>query len=915
MSLSNLISYYKSCYQADNRTQILNNFLSNSKVEHRKFVEGAEEMLTGFLPHLPIEEEYAQTLKKTISIYQKEKELVYCSFFILGKEQNFGKRVSKIVAPLFIYPAEIIKQNDLYYIKADLTEQRINFEILNQIHEDNDNNSKFFEELFNIVQNKDLDLHLVADFTKILNKYIDNLDTSQLFTYPELYPEKKLKRLTQPANLDENNFKIVPASGIGIVKKSPATLGVINELNEICRSNSFSHPIHAIFEGAKFKYSEAKLGYITEGLNSAQLKILKNANTFPFNIVNGPPGTGKTYTIAKLALSQMIEGKSVLIASRTDQAVDVIAQKIEEDLLIDGVVMRAGKSRYLRDLKKTLSNILNGVVGTENPDLSKVYARKIRNHKKELVRLESIFKIRVLEETRWGHLFANQTKNPITAIRKKYISWSNVLKKTHWEIIQELEFTLKNIESNTEKYVKQKYLEQIHQTLLYFRNDLANFLKALKARRGAKKEQLFEQTDFKVILKTFPIWMVKMSDISSVLPLKPELFDIAIIDEATQCDIASSIPILQRAKKVIIAGDPNQLRHVSFLSKTKQNLFAQQNNITHKSDTLLNYRENSILDIFSDAVSNQEQITFLDEHYRSLPSIINFSNKNFYSSALKIMTSRPDLSYNEGITVEQTNGVRNKGINEQEAQRIIEKISQIVDSEYIFTKQNCSSIGILSPFRTQADFLSELVSDNFDLETIEKHNISVGTAYSFQGEERDIMLISFVLDNSSHPMAFRHINKHEVFNVSITRARAKQHIFHSLDLKQLKTDSLLRKYLESFSSKVKIRKFKIEKDKFTKEVEDFLIEEGYKTWVGYMVAGQKIDIIFQKRDGIAYAIDLIGYQGEFFLAFSIERYKMLSRAGLKIFPLPFTYWAVDSNHCKKQIKMIFRKQMSKPDAS
>ncbi len=905
MILNNLISYYNSCYQSDNRALTLDNFFSN-KIEDRIIVEGKEEILNGFLPHKPLDNELAEKIKKTISLYKKEKELIYCSLFIIGKRENFRKKITKIAAPLFIYPAEIVHENELYYIKIDKEKRRINYSILNHIHEDDKNNSQFFEELHNVIGNSDIDLVMISEITKVLNKYVDNIVTDQLFTYPELYSKKHINKLLQPKKLDENVFKIIPASGIGIMKKSTNTRGIINELTEISKAEKHSQPLQAVFGFGNFEPNKtSEIGKVPAILNNAQKKVLENASKHPFSLIVGPPGTGKTYTISALAIEQMSKGKSVLIASRTDQAVDVIAEKIETQLNIDGIIIRAGKSSYLRNLKKYLTNILSGYKKIDNEKTSKKIAKEIDKIQKKIAKLERKFENRVGEEDKWGDFFANnlETKNPIKKIRKKYIGWKNNISETHWELIKQLENELDNLNEQTKNYIEGKYSEQIDRTLQNGRNELNTFLKALRARRGARKEDLFNETNFEVILKTFPIWLVKMSDIHNVLPLAAEMFDIAIIDEATQCDIASTIPIIQRAKFAVFTGDPNQLRHISFLSRSKQNILKEKYGLHEISPEMLNYRDNSILDIISDNIENQQQVSFLNEHYRCLPAIIRFSNKNIYSSALKIMTSKPNIPINEGVELLNCNGTRdNQGINEAEAEKIISKVVDIIHNEESFIQPNCTSVGILSPFRNQVDYISDKIKETLSIEQIEKHNIAVGTAYNFQGEERDTMLLSFVVDNNSHSMAFRHINKQAVFNVAITRGRTMQYIYHSLDIMQLKTDSLLRKYLEDFN-KESIEKSDYKKDIFAKEVKQELKKQGFKVWIGFVVAGLDIDIIFQKGE-ITYGIDLIGFPGDFKEAFSLERYKMLNRAGLKIFPLPFTYWQVDKDNCMNELKQF-----------
>ncbi|MHC1768177.1 MAG: magnesium chelatase domain-containing protein [Verrucomicrobiia bacterium] len=70
---------------------------------------------------------------------------------------------------------------------------------------------------------------------------------------------------------------------------------------------------------------------------------------------------------------------------------------------------------------------------------------------------------------------------------------------------------------------------------------------------------------FPLILRAFPLWSVSNLSARSALPLVPGLFDLVIIDEASQCDIASVVPLLARSQKAVFAGDPMQLPHVSTL--------------------------------------------------------------------------------------------------------------------------------------------------------------------------------------------------------------------------------------------------------------------------------------------------------------------------------------------------------------
>lgn len=95
--------------------------------------------------------------------------------------------------------------------------------------------------------------------------------------------------------------------------------------------------------------------------------------------------------------------------------------------------------------------------------------------------------------------------------------------------------------------------------------------KSLVTNRKRLQTNILEEEDFRPLLEAFPCWCVTTYAVSDSLPLKPGMFDVAIIDEASQCDIASCFPILFRAKRAVIVGDDKQLPHLSFLEKQKNN--------------------------------------------------------------------------------------------------------------------------------------------------------------------------------------------------------------------------------------------------------------------------------------------------------------------------------------------------------
>ena len=103
---------------------------------------------------------------------------------------------------------------------------------------------------------------------------------------------------------------------------------------------------------------------------------------------------------------------------------------------------------------------------------------------------------------------------------------------------------------------------------------------------------------------------------------------------------------------------------------------------------------------------------------------------------------------------------------------------------------------MLSPYRDQVNYLTRMLAQKLKSKILQDHDIAIGTAHSFQGDERDIMLLSFCADPSSHRSTVTFMNNDNLFNVAVTRARHRQVIFTGLDARNLPQDHLLAQYLD-----------------------------------------------------------------------------------------------------------------------
>jgi len=281
---------------------------------------------------------------------------------------------------------------------------------------------------------------------------------------------------------------------------------------------------------------------------------------------------------------------------------------------------------------------------------------------------------------------------------------------------------------------------------------------------------------FSAISKILPIWSVTNLATSEHFPFAPNVFDLVVIDEASQSDIASALPLLYRAKKAVIIGDPQQLRHISSVRKQQDTRLMQKYNLLGDDSLRFSYSAQSLYDCSRGAVG-KDDVTLLNEHYRSHFSIIEFSNREWYDGYLDIRTNYENLFFPpdtrehiEWIDVRgKTVRPGKSALNQIEAERVLEVLQEVFN-EY---KDRRPSVGIVTPFREQADYFTARLSQLYDEETIRKHFLLANVVHLFQGDERDIVIFSPVISAGAQDRTIGFLRAtSNLFNVAITRARS-----------------------------------------------------------------------------------------------------------------------------------------------
>ena len=290
---------------------------------------------------------------------------------------------------------------------------------------------------------------------------------------------------------------------------------------------------------------------------------------------------------------------------------------------------------------------------------------------------------------------------------------------------------------------------------------------------------------FRDVSRHIPAWCVTNLSARSSLPLEPNLFDLLIIDEASQCDIASALPLLYRAKRAVIIGDVQQLRHITKIERRRDQQLQAAYRLTAADDQVFTYSQNSLFDL-SISCGAIGQVNQLQDHYRSHSHIVGFSNRRWYRDSLRIWTdysrlkAPPDGRY--GIRWTEVSGAarRPRGGSVFMPSEVDAVVEEVID--LLMNQRFDGTVGVVAPFRAQANMIWERVAQRVPSDVSNRAQLIVDTAHGFQGDERDIVLFSPCVSRDLPVGAHNFLKTTDnLFNVAITRARSLLHVVGSRD--------------------------------------------------------------------------------------------------------------------------------------
>ncbi len=266
-----------------------------------------------------------------------------------------------------------------------------------------------------------------------------------------------------------------------------------------------------------------------------------------------------------------------------------------------------------------------------------------------------------------------------------------------------------------------------------------------------RQKRRFPRDEFLKLKEAFPCILAGIRDYAEYIPLEPEIFDLVIIDEASQVSIAQAFPALLRAKKVLILGDKKQFSNVKsaqarsdtnreYLNNLKDTFIKSVSNEEIKMVKLVKFNiKTSILEFFEFITNYNTQLL---KHFRGYKEIISYSNKYFYQDSLQVMKIRGrviDEVLRFSFIKHDGKKELTQNTNSLEAEFIISELQKLKEED------SASSVGIITPHTNQQKILVEMISKLPEKDYFyDKLNLKIMTFDTCQGEERDIIFYSMV---------------------------------------------------------------------------------------------------------------------------------------------------------------------------
>ncbi|WML33787.1 AAA domain-containing protein [Clostridium sp. OS1-26] len=437
---------------------------------------------------------------------------------------------------------------------------------------------------------------------------------------------------------------------------------------------------------------------------------------------------------------------------------------------------------------------------------------------------------------------------------------------------------------------KKTWYNQIMRTTESQKRSLFTWLESIKrigkgTGKQAAKYRKLAQREMENCKEVIPVWIMPLNKVIENIKLEKNIFDVVIVDESSQSDI-SAITALLRGKRAVIVGDECQIspEAIGKDNEMVENLIHRYlRNVPHKEwFDLKTSLYHTALRVFPSRL-------VLKEHFRCAPDIIGFSNNLCYSGEIiPLRCPENRNTFKPEVCAVKVSGDKDnsKNTNEKEAEALVEKIVECCDDP----RYKDMTMGVISLLgESQSELIENLLKEKIGIEKMIERKLICGDAYSFQGDERDIMFVSLVIANNAKFTALTKESDIRRFNVAASRAKNQMFLFHSVDLEDLNSKCVRAELLSYCLDSSKKYTF-ISKDEntlvsgFKKDIFTMLRSKNYDVKSNVTIGKYKIDFVVEGLNS-RFAIDCCSEDTAYALNWEElhNRRMTLQRVGWKFF--------------------------------
>jgi very-short-patch-repair endonuclease len=392
--------------------------------------------------------------------------------------------------------------------------------------------------------------------------------------------------------------------------------------------------------------------------------------------------------------------------------------------------------------------------------------------------------------------------------------------------------------------------------------------------------------------RAVPVWIMPLSRVYESFDPRETKFDVVIIDEASQSDV-TALAVLYLGREHVVVGDKEQVTPDAVGQRVDEVQRLISTDLQGIPNSHLYDGQTSIYDLAETAFGG---VVALREHFRCVPEIIEFCNYLSYNHTIRPLREPLSASVRPALVAHRVHGFRDERgkINQVEAEEIASLvIACLSDEEYAQNESGRpTSFGVISLLGDeQALLIENLLRRWLPPDVFEKHRMLCGNAAQFQGDERDVILLSMV-DGPPEDgqLSYRDAGPKDLYkkryNVAVSRARNQLWVVHSLDPEiHLKAGDLRRRLIEHARDPHALLRAMEEHGKRTDSVFEThvfqrLLSAGYRVRPQWEVGSYRIDLVVEgKKRRLAVECDGERWHTPEQLHRDLERQAILERLG------------------------------------